>query len=323
MKIEDILVCLEDLVWKDEMTLVEDNGLVTHVKPEEDGRMLREIIYGRLRLSRGLLRRMKSGGGVYLNGQPAYITQRGRSGDELAITFADSQSAVQPEAIPLDIVYEDAHVLVVNKPVGMAVHPTRTYPNGTLANGIAALWEARGYERRVRLMHRLDRETSGLLIIAKEPYAYQRLSLQFQDRTLQRHYLAVVAGNLGTVSGTISEPIGRRLGGSGHSLRRAVVSDGKAAITHYRLVQQYQGCSLVQLALETGRTHQIRVHMAWLGHPLVGDEMYGGPTDWFPRQALHAYAMDFTHPRTGEMIHLHALIPADMKRLLQERKIQR
>ncbi len=301
--------------------MLQGNGLVTHVRPQEDGWMLKEIIYGRLRLSRGLLRRMRSGGAVYLNGQPAYITQRGQTGDELAIEFADSQSALEPEPIPLDIVYEDSSVLVVNKPAGLAVHPTRTYPAGTLANGIAALWKERGYRRRVRLLHRLDRETSGLLMVAKEPYAYQRLSLQFQDGTLKRRYLALVAGSLQEPSGTICQPIGRQLGGGGHSLRRSVATDGREAVTHYELLQRYQGCSLVRLSLETGRTHQIRVHMAWLGHPLLGDDMYGGPTQWFNRQALHAYAMEFVHPRSGLVVKLRVPVPADMKQLLLERKI--
>ncbi len=295
-------------------------NLVTRIHPNENGWMLKQVIYGRLGLSRGLLRRMKAGGAVYLNGEPAYITQRGQSGDTLEIQFADTATNLPDEDVGLDVVYEDSSLVLINKQAGMAVHPTRTYQSGTVANGLAHMWRERGYQRRVRLLHRLDRDTSGLLLVAKDPYAYQRLSQQLQNGCLQRRYLAVVEGPLPQTQGTVDQPIGRHPGSEGHSLRRAVRADGRRAVTHFRLLQHYRDCTLVELNLETGRTHQIRVHMQWLGCPLVGDTMYESSLPGFGRQALHAYRMSFIHPRTQEAVIKTAPMPEDMKRWLMERK---
>lgn len=293
-----------------------DQGIEVEVLPAEDGWMIKEIIYGRLGLSRGLLRRMKQGGGVCLNGTPAYITERVKSGDMIQISFFDAATNLEPEDIALDVLYEDESLLVINKPAGMPVHPTRTYPSGTLANALAYQWQLKGYKRKVRLVHRIDRETSGVILIAKEPYSYQGLAHQLRTKQLRREYLAITEGNLKPEEGTIDAPIGRPEG-TGHSLRRGVMCDGKEAVTHYRVVKHYPGLSLVRLKLETGRTHQIRVHLSHLGFPVFGDEIYGSTSPLLNRQALHAWSMFFTHPRTEKPITVRAKLPIDMIKLLQ------
>lgn len=292
------------------------SGLRVEVLDNEDGKMIKEIIYGRLGLSRGLLRRMKTGGGVYLNGTPAYITQRVVAGDTLDIQFADSPTNLTPQKLDLDILYEDSSLLVINKGADMAVYPTRSYPDQTLANGIAYLWQERGLERKVRLVHRLDRETSGTIIVAKEPFAYQGLVEQLRSNQLKRKYLAIVRGILPEKSGVIDQPIGRSESSEGHALRRVVSATGKDSKTYFKVVQEYCNLSLLELKLASGRTHQIRVHMKWLGFPIVGDDMYHKSSEDIQRQALHAWSVTFQHPRTRERLNIRAPLPLDMKNLL-------
>ncbi len=296
-----------------------ETGLDVEVLSSESGLMIKDIIYGRLALSRGLLRRMKQGGGVFLNGEPAFITQRVVACDRIRIQFADAATSVVPQQIPLTIVYEDDSLLVVNKPPDLAVYPTRSYPDGTLANGLAYLWQEKGMERKIRLVHRLDRETSGVLLVAKEPYAYRSLGEQLRTTHLERTYLAIVQGILPDKSGVITQPIARLDSGEGHGLRRGVVAGGKEATTYYRVIKEYKDLSLVQLRLATGRTHQIRVHLSWLGFPVIGDQMYHTPSSLIGRQALHAWSLRFLHPRQGQEVVVRATLPADMLALLQER----
>lgn len=294
------------------------SGIDVEVLASEDGLMIKEIIYGRLRLSRGLLRRMKSGGGVFLNGRSAYITQRVKAGDKLKIEFTDSKTNLEPESLPLNILYEDDALLVINKPPHLAVYPTRSYPNKTLANALAYHWQQQNLVRKVRLLHRLDRETSGAIIVAKEPYSYQVLVQQLRTQQLRRIYLAIIKGVLDQQEGIIDQPIGREIDGDGHALKRTVSVNGKEAITTYRVLQEYQDLSLVQLELLTGRTHQIRVHLDWLGHPIIGDSMYHHQSNLIDRQALHAWSVAFTHPHSGKQLEIKAPLPSDMLRLINE-----
>lgn len=291
------------------------HALTTTVKPEEDGLMVKDIVYGRLDLSRGLLRRMKRGGGIYLNGQRDFLTRRVNVGDRIDIVFYDENTTMEPENIPLDIVYEDDFVLVINKPAGMAVHPTGAYQTGTLANAIAYYWKKIGLKTKVRLVHRIDRETSGLILVAKEPYTLQRLLVQLSKQTLMREYLALVEGKPPT-KGVIEDPIGRSMD---HGVKRAVRAEGKEAKTVYETIKVGAGASLLRVRLESGRTHQIRVHMASKGHPLLEDPLYNENTeDNGMGQALHAWRLDFTHPRSGEKLEITCPMPREMLRLWQD-----
>ncbi|HEU0052978.1 MAG TPA: RluA family pseudouridine synthase [Longimicrobium sp.] len=222
-------------------------------------------------------------------------------------------SDVAPVPMALDVVHEDAALLVVNKPAGMLVHPVTAGATETLANGIAHHFASRGVETRIHLVHRLDRDTSGLVLVAKDAATHARLDRQLRARTLRRGYLALADGVLADDEGVIDAPIGRD---PDDPPLRAVREDGAPARTRFRVVERCPAATLVALELETGRTHQVRVHLAHLGHPVLGDRWYGRRgLDLISRQALHAARLALTHPFTGETIVREAPLPPDMAAL--------
>lgn len=230
------------------------------------------------------------------------------------------EASVQAQDIPLEILYEDADVAVVNKPCGMVVHPAAGNEDGTLVN--ALLFHIRdlsgiGGEMRPGIVHRLDKDTSGVLMIAKNDMAHQSLSAQLKERTMEKHYLAVAQGGFSQDTGEIDAPIGR------HPVdrkRMAIVPDGRPSRTEYTVKERLRGCTLLDVHLLTGRTHQIRVHMASIGHPLLGDVIYGSkrPPHNAPRLMLHAWWVSFTHPRTGETIRVEAPAPEAFARAVEK-----
>ena len=229
-----------------------------------------------------------------------------------------------PQDIPLDVVYEDDDVIVVNKPSGLVVHPAPGHPDGTLVNVLlyhcGASLSGVGGALRPGIVHRIDRDTSGLIIAAKNDYAHQFLSAQLADHTLARTYECIVVGNLREDSGTVDAPIARD---SRDRKRMAVVPGGRRAVTHWTVLARYPGYTHVQCRLETGRTHQIRVHMAYLGHPILGDTVYGAkkPVPGLTGQCLHAVGLQFIHPRTKELVSLSCPLPGEFTAAL--RKIDR
>ncbi|MCI6865961.1 MAG: RluA family pseudouridine synthase [Oscillibacter sp.] len=229
-----------------------------------------------------------------------------------------------PQDIPLDVVYEDDDVIVVNKPSGLVVHPAPGHSGGTLVNALlfhcGASLSGVGGALRPGIVHRIDRDTSGLIIAAKNDYAHQFLSAQLADHTLARTYECIVVGNLREDSGTVDAPIARD---SRDRKRMAVVPGGRRAVTHWTVLARYPGYTHVQCRLETGRTHQIRVHMAYLGHPILGDTVYGAkkPVPGLTGQCLHAVGLQFIHPRTKELVSLSCPLPGEFTAAL--RKIDR
>ena len=229
-----------------------------------------------------------------------------------------------PQDIPLDVVYEDDDVIVVNKPSGLVVHPAPGHPDGTLVNALlfhcGASLSGVGGALRPGIVHRIDRDTSGLIIAAKNDYAHQFLSAQLADHTLARTYECIVVGNLREDSGTVDAPIARD---SRDRKRMAVMPGGRRAVTHWTALARYPGYTHVQCRLETGRTHQIRVHMAYLGHPILGDTVYGAkkPVPGLTGQCLHAVGLQFIHPRTKELVSLSCPLPGEFTAAL--RKIDR
>ena len=229
-----------------------------------------------------------------------------------------------PQDIPLDVVYEDDDVIVVNKPSGLVVHPAPGHPDGTLVNALlfhcGASLSGVGGALRPGIVHRIDRDTSGLIIAAKNDYAHQFLSAQLADHTLARTYECIVVGNLREDRGTVDAPIARD---SRDRKRMAVVNGGRRAVTHWTVLARYPGYTHVQCRLETGRTHQIRVHMAYLGHPILGDTVYGSkkPVPGLTGQCLHAAGLQFIHPRTKELVSLTCPLPDEFTAAL--RKIDR
>jgi 23S rRNA pseudouridine1911/1915/1917 synthase len=232
-------------------------------------------------------------------------------------TAAPGEAPPQAEDIPLDIVYEDDTLLVVNKPPGLVVHPGSGNWRGTLLNALLAHAPALAQLPRAGIVHRLDKDTSGLLVVAKTLAAHTQLVRQLQARSVSRHYLAVVHGGVSR-SGTIAAPVGRH---PTHRTRMAVVARGKPAVTHYEVLEPLGSTTLLRCRLESGRTHQIRVHLHSIGHPLVGDPAYGskrgGAAPAFHRQALHAEYLELTHPATGERVSWRAALPADMAHLIE------
>ena len=248
------------------------------------------------------------------------------TGDE-TIEFTPEEPApidAVPQDIPLDVVYEDDDVIVVNKPSGLVVHPAPGHPDGTLVNALlfhcGASLSGVGGALRPGIVHRIDRDTSGLVIAAKNDYAHQFLSAQLADHTLARTYECIVVGNLREDSGTVDAPIARD---SRDRKRMAVVPGGRRAVTHWTVLARYPGYTHVQCRLETGRTHQIRVHMAYLGHPILGDTVYGAkkPVPGLTGQCLHAVGLQFIHPRTKELVSLSCPLPGEFTAAL--RKIDR
>ncbi len=264
-------------------------------------------------LSRSAAQRLIDQGCVLLNGRPAGKSDRTKPGDKLDITLPQVQSVpLSAQDIPLSIAYEDADVIVIDKPKGLVVHPAPGHPDGTLVNALlhhcGDSLSGIGGEKRPGIVHRIDKDTSGLLIAAKNDFAHQALSDQLADHSLHRVYYAVLRGSLRDDSGTVSAPIGRH---PTDRKRMAVVADGRPAVTHYRVLCRYAGYTYVQLQLETGRTHQIRVHMAYLQHPVLGDQVYGlhRPELGQSSQCLHAGELMFVHPRTGRSVAVSAPLP--------------
>ena len=264
-------------------------------------------------LTRSAAQKWLEEGGVTLDGRPLKKNARLQPGDTLLITPPQPQAIdLVPQDIPLDVAYEDGDVIVVNKPVGMVVHPAPGHPDGTLVNALLyhcgnTLSGING-ELRPGIVHRIDRDTSGLIIAAKNDRAHLSLAAQLQDHSLFRLYHAVAVGGFREDSGTVSAPIARH---RTDRKRMAVVPDGREAVTHWQVVDSQKGLTHLTCRLETGRTHQIRVHLAHLGHPLLGDTVYGGkkPVPGLAGQCLHAAQLTFTHPSTGERLTVEAPLP--------------
>ncbi|WP_373870963.1 RluA family pseudouridine synthase [Paenibacillus woosongensis] len=258
-------------------------------------------------------------GAVLVNGTAVKTNYKLAAGDRITLTIPEAESVeIVPEDIPLDIYYEDSDVIVVNKPRGMVVHPAPGHSSGTLVNALMAhckdLSGING-ELRPGIVHRIDKDTSGLIMAAKNDKSHASLAAQLKEHSVTRRYLALVHGNLSHDQGTVDAPIGR----DPHDRKMYTVIDrnSKHAVTHFHVMERFGDYTLLELKLETGRTHQIRVHMKFIGHPLVGDPMYGrskGPK--FNGQALHAAVLGFVHPSTSEYKEFTAPLPADMMDLL-------
>ncbi len=283
------------------------------VKAEEEGLMIREVITRRWPVSSGFLRQLRRDQRVWRNGEQAVLTERVAAGDRIQLAVpAAFPEHLSPEPMALHILYEDDWLMVVDKPPGIVVHPTKGHPSGTLANGIIHHWLSRGERPGFHLVQRLDRDTSGLMVIAKNAFSHQQLAMQMSDGQLKKGYLAVVEGKMSHPRGVIEAPIWREPG----SPRRLVDLRGKPARTAYQVEQFFPNATLLRLNLLTGRTHQIRVHLSHHGHPIYGDALYGGNMTWIQRQALHAAELSFIHPAEKAPISLSSPLPSDIRRLL-------
>lgn len=258
-------------------------------------------------------RRIKQHGSCTINGLAAVTSDFVQQGDEIRVTVPPRQTFA-PEPIPIDVVYEDEYLLVVNKPAGLLIHPTSNHHDGTLANAISWYYQETGQiEAGFHPMHRLDRNTSGLCMVAKEPQV-QSLFVK-TDLPYSRQYLAICEGLFPAPKVTVHSPIGRK---DGSIIERCICRDGQSAWSDFTCLAKNDDYSLLSVTLHTGRTHQIRVHSAYLGHPLIGDDLYGGSRTLMERQALHALSMAFVHPMTHEYITVNSPLPPDMAHLIIE-----
>ena len=273
-------------------------------------------------LSRSALQALVAEGHVQCNGKAVAKSLKLKAGDTVLLEIPDAKPIeAVPQDIPLEIVYEDAHLLVVNKPKGMVVHPAPGNPDGTLVN--ALLWHCKGSlsgiggEIRPGIVHRIDKDTSGLLVVAKDDATHIGLSQQMAVHSVERAYQTVVYGGFAQDEGFVESNLGRS---KTDRKKMAVVSGGKRAVTHYSVLGRYPGYTHVRCRLETGRTHQIRVHMAYIGHPILGDTVYGAkkPVPGLTGQCLHAAGLRFVHPRTGEPVELHCPLPPEFTAMLQK-----
>lgn len=288
-----------------------------HIDDQTDGmrveQYLRRLGYSYQNLTR--LKQMPES--ILINGVWTYMRTPLHRGDTLTVHIRETASSpnIPPAELPLDIMYEDEDIIVVNKPAGMPVHPSLNNYRNSLANALMYYYQQQGKPFIFRCTNRLDRDTSGLTVIAKHMVSSSILSSMTARHDIKREYLSVVRGFVSPASGTIDAPIGRT--GSSLIERKIDFENGERAVTHYRVVKEKKGHSLVSLILETGRTHQIRVHMKYIGYPLIGDYLYNPDMEHIRRQALHSYRLSFRHPITGEHMTFTAGLPEDMKKIFQ------
>ena len=273
-------------------------------------------------LSRTNVQRLIEEGNILVNGQKKKISYKVQMGDNIEINIPEAkETSIKAENIPVEVVYEDNDIIVVNKPKGMVVHPANGNPDGTLVNAIMAMCKGSlsgiGGEIRPGIVHRLDKDTSGLLIVAKNDLAHINMSNQIKDRQVKKIYIALVKGNINENEATINMPIGRS---TKDRKKMAVRKDGKEAVTHFKVLKRYKDYTLLEVKIDTGRTHQIRVHMAEIGHPVVGDMVYSKGKNEFgvEGQMLHAQSLDFKHPITGKEMHLEAKLPEYFEKVLEK-----
>ena len=300
------------------MSILEKN--VTNI---EEGTKIREYLKTELGLSTRLIRSASINKKIFVNGQVVKMNRVLTLGEIIKIDLEKDESQdIAPEKMDIDVVYEDEDILVVNKKPFMVVHPTKSYQSGTLANGIINYFMESKQNCIVRLVSRLDMNTSGLIIIAKNQFSHGMLSKEMSENKVEKRYLAIVHGIMEEKQGTIDLPIYKPEGVE-NGTKRIIDERGQRSITHYKVVEEFNEASLVECKLETGRTHQIRVHLNHLGHPIYGDTLYGNgeeEEELIKRQALHAYGLNFKSPRTGEELALRAELPEDMKELINKLK---
>jgi 23S rRNA pseudouridine1911/1915/1917 synthase len=298
------------------------------VPSDADGMTAKGVLRREAGVSRRLMRSIvnrdgENSGGVYVNGKLAAFVHRVSAGDEIGLIYPEENTHIEPENIPLEILYEDDDLLAINKRAGIVAHPTKGHPAGTIANGVVAHMMEQGEEYRPRFINRLDMDTSGALLVGKNAHAQNSFAAQAARGETVKKYFAAVRGIPAENEGVINLPIGRE--GEG-SPRRAVRDDGAPSVTRYKTLSTRKvdglSFSVLEIIIDTGRTHQIRVHLAHIGNPVLGDTLYGAESDGDesakraegepPRQALHARSLEFTHPRTGEGMVITAPVPDDV-----------
>ncbi len=277
---------------------------------------LKEILLDKLNFSVRSLSKMKREQSVLVNGKFKKLSSKIEKGDLIEVKIDEDRANFIPQDLNLDIIYDDFDLIMVNKPPFMVVHPTKSHNENTIANGVTDYIIKKDEKVKIRFVNRLDMNTSGLVIIAKNAYAHHTLSMDMGEDKVEKKYITIVKGLVEKDFGTINEPIYRQ---EEDSIKRVVDERGQQSITHYKVIERLNDATVLEVKLETGRTHQIRVHMSHIGHGIIGDELYGYVNeDLINRQALHAYSLEFEQPRTKEKLKFEAEIPKDMKDLIEK-----
>lgn len=280
------------------------------LQPEDTSKKYLEILKRKFHFSNKLLQTLKQGEKVWVNGQFTYLTTRGQAGETLSINFNTPEvSNLTAEPLPLEVLYEDDYLLAVNKPAGQVVHPNPRYSVSTLGNAVTSHWHTKGEAHTFRPIHRIDRNTSGVVVIAKNKFAHQQLAWQLEHGQIIKRYLGFVSGKLPVLTGELNGAIGFA---PGSFIKRQVQLNGLPALTRFRILRRYTQADLLEFELATGRTHQIRVHCQSFGHPLLGDDLYGGDISLINRQALHSFMYVLKHPATGQQLVFRAKFPSDL-----------
>lgn len=292
------------------------------VTKEDEGVPVKGLLRTKFKFSSRLLTKLKYQHLVFLNGEEVAGWITPEIGDVLSIKLPEEKSDFPVEDIPIYPVFEDDDLLVLNKQPGVIVHPTKGHPSHTIANGLMKYMEDTEQMFKIRFVNRLDMDTTGLLIVAKNSHSQDNLTKQMKANTVEKRYIAVANGIIDKDAFTIDLPIGRP---DPENVARGVIQEGGfPSITHVKVLERFpkgKGYTMVELLLETGRTHQIRVHMSHIGHPLVGDYLYGGENPWLiERQALHAFKLSFNHPLTGDRLEIEAPLPADIQEVIEKIK---
>lgn len=294
------------------MNLFKENEDIVVFEVDNDGLDLEEFLLSQ-DLSSRLCRRLYKKKQIYVNGK---FNRKGlmlTKGDKVSIYMEDEIENTEPEDIDIDIVYEDFDLLILNKQPHIVVHPTKSHQENTLSNGISNYFKQNNIKKKIRFVNRLDMDTTGLLIVAKNPFAHQQMALQFEANVVDKKYLAIVSGVVEKYEEYIDCPIGRE---EEKSIKKMVTKSGQEALSKYIVKERYKDYSLLDVQIFTGRSHQIRVHLSHIGHPIVGDTLYGEESSYIHRQALHSYYLKIKHPRTKEQIEIIAPLPRDMEELI-------
>lgn len=286
------------------------------IQPNDNFFNVKELLKLKFQISDRLLVKLKKNKKIWLNSTPTFVDSRLKPFDivEILIDFEEKSENIIPTQMDLNIIYEDEYYIVINKPSGIAIHPSILHYTDSLANGVKFYFEQKNIKKKIRPINRLDKDTSGIVIFAKNEYIQEFLVKEMKKNTFFKEYIAVCEGMFESKIGTINLPIGRK---ENSIIERCVCSDGDIAITHYNVLKSLKNTSVVHVTLETGRTHQIRVHLSNIGHPILGDTLYGNPSSVINRQALHAYKVKFIHPITGLNVEYIATIPSDIKSIIK------